>query len=287
MLQVARLAPSLLHDAGDRVVEFLRRQFNDDGGAKDRAGECDLYYTVFATEGLIAFREQPDTQAIHRYLQSFGTGQDLDFVHLTCLARCGAALGGDALPEKTARAILDRIEACRARDGGYNASPDAETGTVYHSFLAFGVYQDLGETMPQPNRLLDSINALRTEDGGYANDQTINIGTTPTTAAAVALLRQLGEPVPRSAGDWLKRQCHAQGGFLAMPLAPMPDLLSTATALHALAGMHVPIDDIKDRCLDFIDSLWTGQAFCATWADDAVDSEYIYYALLALGHLSL
>ncbi len=287
MLQVARLAPNLLLEAGDRVVDFLRQQFNDDGGAKDRAGASDVYYTVFAVEGLIAFRERADVQTVRQYLLALGSGDGLDFVHLTCLARCWTAIGGEPLSSQTAEAILAAIEACRSADGGYNASPGDETGTVYHSFLAFGAYQDLGVPMPSPERLLSSLEALGTEDGGYANDRMITIGTTPTTAAAITLLRQLGKPVPPAAGDWLKRQCHAQGGFLAMPLAPMPDLLSTATALHALTSMHVPIDDVKERCLDYVDSLWTGKAFCGSWADEAVDSEYTYYALLALGHLSL
>lgn len=287
MLQVARLAPNLLHEAGDRVVEFLRQQFNDDGGAKDRAGDSDLYYTVFAVEGLIAFRHQPDSDRVRAFLRSFGTGDELDFVHRTCLARCWAAIGGDPPPPDVARAILRDIEACRSHDGGYNANPGEEAGTAYHGFLAFGAYQDLGVPMPSPERLLASLEALRTDDGAYANDTTMNVGTTPTTAAAVTLLRQLGAPIPSVTADWLKSQCHAQGGFLAMPLAPMPDLLSTATALHALVSMHVPIDDLKDSCLDFIDTLWTGSAFCGSWADEVVDSEYTYYALLALGHLSL
>ncbi len=67
----------------------------------------------------------------------------------------------------------------------------------------------------------------------------------------------------------------------------MPDLLSTAAALHALVGMHVDIGAVKEPCLNFLDSLWTGRAFCGFWADDAQDCEYTYYALLALGHLSL
>jgi hypothetical protein len=67
----------------------------------------------------------------------------------------------------------------------------------------------------------------------------------------------------------------------------MPDLLSTATALHALAGLELSFETIRDRCLDFVDSLWTGRAFCGTWADEEPDAEYTYYALLALGHLSL
>ena len=56
MLQVARLAPSLLREASSPVAEFFLSQFNDDGAAIDRAGRSDLYYTVFALEGLIALQ---------------------------------------------------------------------------------------------------------------------------------------------------------------------------------------------------------------------------------------
>ena len=50
----------------------------------------------------------------------------------------------------------------------------------------------------------------------------------------------------------------------------------------------MPIAGLREPCLDFVDSLWTNRGgFFGTWADDAVDCEYTYYALLALGHLSL
>jgi hypothetical protein len=68
----------------------------------------------------------------------------------------------------------------------------------------------------------------------------------------------------------------------------MPDLLSTATALHALAILQVPLAPIHDSCLDFIDTLWTNRGgFYGSWADDTLDCEYTYYGLLALGHLTL
>ena len=81
MLQVARLAPNLLQDASDKVADYFFDQFNDDGGAADRAGKSYLYYTVFALEGLIALQRElpPDTKG---FLEQFGGGQDLDFVHL-------------------------------------------------------------------------------------------------------------------------------------------------------------------------------------------------------------
>jgi hypothetical protein len=91
-------------------------------------------------------------------------------------------------------------------------------------------------------------------------------------------------------GDWILAQAHPQGGFLAVPGSPMPDLLSTATALHALAALDRRISStLHERCMDFIDSLWNAEqgGFHGHWADEYVDAEYTYYGLLALGHLAV
>ena len=69
---------------------------------------------------------------------------------------------------------------------------------------------------------------------------------------------------------------------------PIPDLLSTATALHALAGSDVSFEHLKEPTLDFLDSLWSSKGgFYGNWSEDVLDCEYTYYGLLALGHLSL
>ena len=253
MLQVARLSPNLLQEAADSVADYLRSQFNDDGGAMDRSGQSDLYYTVFALEGLIALQRDLPRQTAS-FLTRFGNGEGLDLVHLCCLARCWAAL------KQTAPDLTDRITDAWNRQ------------SVYHSFLAWGALQDLGQT-PTPFPLHDgSPTAAK---------------TTPTTAAAVTLRRQMGTPVPPEDIAWLQARAHAAGGFAATEDAPMPDLLSTATALHALAGQHILLGPLKEATLDFMDTLWTGRAFCGTWADDEPDCEYTYYGLLAMGHLSL
>jgi prenyltransferase beta subunit len=267
MLQVARLAPNLLQEAAEPVAQFLREQFNEDGGARDRAGASDLYYTVFALEGLIALRQDPPAARVRPYLERFGDGAELDFVHQTCLARCWAALGKGALPGETSDPLALRI-----LSGG--------NGSVYHQFLKFGALEDLGNPVEDRPAVTDAVLALQSPDGSF-------MGTTPTTAGAVALLHHLGAEVPRNAVDWLLARARPDGGFLPGPDAPLPDLLSTATALHALAAAHASIGALKDPMLDFVDTLWTGKGFCGSWADDAVDSEYTYYALLALGHLSL
>jgi hypothetical protein len=104
----------------------------------------------------------------------------------------------------------------------------------------------------------------------------------------VTLLRNLSMPINASVGDWLLAQHHPQGGFVAAPGALLPDLLSTATSLHALAGMQVSFEAVREDCLDFVDTLWTNKgAFHGHWDDEYPDCEYTFYALLALGHLSL
>lgn len=288
MLQVARLAPKLLGDAADRVVEFLRSQSNPDGGFKDRAGRSDLYYTVFGVEGLAAMRAESSSASLLAYLRTFADGASLDFVHLACLARGWASMPREALDDAARESMLRRIEAHRSADGGYDANPGAAHGTLYGCFLAWGAYQDLGRELPRPARVVECIHNLRADDGGYANQRNFPAGLTPSTAAAVTLLRQLDQPVPAGVGDWLLARCRPEGGFFATPAAPIPDLLSTATALHALAGMHVDFSKVKEPCLDFLDTLWNSAgAFYGTWEDDALDCEYTYYGLLALGHLSL
>ena len=287
MLQVARLAPKLLGDAAALVEAYLRDQFDDAGGAVDRAGKSDLYYTVFTLEGLLALQAEVPADRVTPYLQSFGDGAELDLVHVACLARCWAALPKGSLATEVASRIATNVERFRCPDGGYAAEVGSTKGTVYHSFLALGAYQDLGQSCPNTSGLAMCVKALRTADGGYANSADLPVGSTTVTAAAVTLLRHLDQPKPDGVGEWILGQFHKEGGFRAAPQAPLPDLLSTATALHALAGLQVDFAAIQEPCLDFVDTLWTGRAFCGHWAEQQPDSEYTYYGLLSLGHLSL
>ena len=141
--------------------------------------------------------------------------------------------------------------------------------------------------MPNSAGLLACLQCLRADDGGYANQDEMPLGLTPATAAAIQVLRELHAPIDPSLGGWLLARHRTDGGFFATPMAPMPDLLSTATALHALACLGVNLAPLRERCLDFIDSLWTNRgSFHGHWAEDALDTEYTFYGLLALGHLT-
>ncbi|MPZ16299.1 MAG: hypothetical protein GEV06_00075 [Luteitalea sp.] len=287
MLQIARLAPTQLGESAELVRAFLLEQMSDEGGFRDRAGVSDLYYTVFGLEGLVALQAGLPAERTSTYLGRFGSGESLDFVHLACLVRSWATLSHrlDGLP---ADRFLARLETYRSDDGGYAQVARSPRGTIYAAFLALGIYQDLGCALPNPEALVRSIEGLRSRDGGYGNQPGLEHGVTATTAAAVLLRRYLDAPIDPQHGVWLLDRCHPQGGFFATPGAPIPDLLSTATALHALSTLHVPLAGVLEPCLDFIDSLWTNRGgFYGNWADDGLDCEYTYYGLLALGHLAV
>jgi len=286
MLQVARLAPNQLRDSAALVRDFLLGQLNEDGGFADRDGKSDLYYTVFGLEGLLALQAELPVERVGRHLESFGDGDGLDLVHLACLARSRADAG--CLTESDAGRLAARLGTFRSRDGGFHNEADAATGTVYGCFLAVGAYQDLGVEPPEPGEIGDFLRSMETADGAYSNEKRMPQGSTNATAAAVTLLRNLGRTNRPQVGDWLLQRWHEQGGFVAAPRAPLPDLLSTATTLHALSGLEVSFDQLKEPCLDFVNTLWSNKgSFYGHWADDRLDCEYTYYGLLALGHLSL
>lgn len=289
LLQVARLAPRLLAGSTPLVQEFYQRQFNEAGAASDRAGKPDLYYTIFALAGAQALDVPVPLERTREWLLSHGSGDGLDFVHLGALARCWAVVGLDAMPPGLTDELLSKLEGFRKADGGYEGDPRMAHGTAYGAFVALGAYQDLGRTPPRVLDLVRSLKRLETPDGAWSNAPGLPVGSLNATAGAVTLIRHLGFPVNADVGTWLLAQQHRDGGFLAVPGAPLPDLLSTATALHALACLERRLPStVHERALDFIDTLWSAEGgFHGHWADDFLDPEYTFYGLLALGHLSL
>lgn len=286
MIQVARLAPKALGESADLVVQFLKDARTEHGGFQDRSGVPDLYYTVFGLDGLLSLGVECDVADWLPFVTSYGVGEELDFVHLCCLIRCLSA--AQHLKERR-EDLLQYLSRFRSQDGGFNPEPDAMYGTAYGAFLGVGAMQDLGLDLSRiQDDIQSSLDGLKTSDGAWGNDRQQRIGATNATAAVMTTLRQWGGPFGPEAADWLIQRIHPMGGFMATPTAPIPDLLSTATALHALSGVERGLNEKqKEQCLDFVDSLWTNEgAFHGHWHEDELDTEYTFYGLLALGHLN-
>jgi prenyltransferase beta subunit len=289
MLQVARLAPRITGEAAELIAQFVQSQYLGPEGFMDRNGKPDLYYTVFGRDCLAALQApEPELSAIGRLPPA--EYADLDMVHLCCFARLASALWkpGSCDYMDTGELVGVLLDRFRTSDGGFNPRQGAEFGTAYGAFLALGAFQDLGIQLPRPLELVRSLKFLETPDGGWANERAVPLGSTNATAAAVAVLRNLQMPINPQVGDFLLKMQSPEGGFKAAAQTPIPDLLSTATALHALAGLERDLDPIKEQTLDFIDTLWTNEgSFYGNWTEETLDCEYTFYALLALGHLSV
>src|SRR5262245_11083561 len=119
MLQLARLAPKMLGESASLVRDFLLRQMTADGGARDRAGRADLYYTIFALAGLEAVMVTKDElraaagERLSPWVNSFGDGEGLDFIHLGALARCSSSPFVERGANFDTARLLARIEEFR------------------------------------------------------------------------------------------------------------------------------------------------------------------------------
>lgn len=281
-----RACASLEPSAKERIAAFAAAQQQPDGGFRGRDGTgSDLYYTVFGAALLEVLGQRHRLKPLRGNVKSLAHGRDLDFVHLVCLARLHARTSPWGF--MTRRRILDAIEAYRSANGGYHhARRNAAHGTPYAAFLATLAYTDYGRPVPRREALLESLETSRTPDGAYANEVDASIGHTNATAAAVLVQHNFGLDADPAVADWLMARHDARGGFLANPRAPIPDLLSTATALFALQAMYVSLDAIREVCTQFVELLWQENGgFSGHLADDTPDCEYTFYALLALGVL--
>lgn len=268
------------------VINFLTTNINPDGGFKGRDKNSDIYYTHFGLEALIALDADFQREQVRNFIQSFTEKEPADLVHLTALIRCMANLYDNKIDEQLREKLTKGLETYRSKDGGFANEINAQYGTAYGCFFALDAYQDLKIDMPDCDRFIKCIHSLEIADGGFTNDARIKNASTNPTAAAMVTLQNMNQPIDEKHAKWLLAQCNSEGGFLAMSMAPIPDLLSTATALHALAVTDCEISSIKNKCLDFIDSLWNSKGgFAGHCADPTVDCEYTYYGLLALGHL--
>ncbi len=288
MLQVATLAPRILGDSTELIVEFINKQLTSSGAFKNRAGESDLYYTLFGLECKRALQLSIDLKKTEDYLSRFGSGDALDLVHLCCLARTWSNLNSERFTAERRSNIAINIDTFKSNDDGYHLEKNQKYGTAYAAFMVLDAMQSLNLTISKQSPLISSIQQAHCKEGGYSMQKGMQIATTPTTAAAIVTLQYFNQDIPDESIEWLKSMNHPQGGFRAAKNVIVPDLLSTATALHSLSALKLDFESHREPCLDFIDSLWTNSGgFYGSWEDEYLDVEYLFYALLALGHLSV
>ena len=290
LIDAAGRSAALLGPRAEDVVRIIRAHQNPDGGFWGKGKNSDLYYSGFALLSLTALNGPIDKEATVGYLTSFENGSHLeDLAHLAALIRQRVLVMEKPFDDDLRAAFLEQVETYRCDDGGYHHLRSGPTGSAYGCFLAVGAYQDLEVPLPAESvkSILACMEKLRSPVGGFFNEVEIPAVSVPGTAAAMMVRRVLtGTSQDTEAAKWLLK-CLDEGGFRVMPIAPVADLLSTAVALHSLSLTDYDLTSIRQSCLLFVDLVWNGQlGFCANAFDPISDPEYMFYGLLALGHLS-
>jgi hypothetical protein len=280
----AAIAPSALQ----KISGFIERQLSPEGGFCNRANVPDIYYTHFGLSCASVLRIQVP---IHQTLDWLGRfdPSSLTLVDLSGFVKCLAI----AALRQTPQPLLDRSRDCLTRvgkfrtpDGGFSYG-DPGPGFPYAAFLALNIYQDLGESIPEPERLITALNQCQKTDGRFAHPGSSSAGLLLTTIAGLMTLRQLTGTVNQPAVAWVESQFADVGGFRADPDTELPDMLSTAVALFALKVCGVDMTPYQSRARHFIEDHWLPDgSFSATLFDDVGDCEYAYYGLLALGAIA-
>jgi prenyltransferase beta subunit len=265
------------------IVNYITSLRNPDGGFRGRTSASDLYYTVFAVDILSAAEADFDHRGLVHYLHAMEP-KNLDFIHLCCWIRCAAEM--KVIDDDLKRHLVERLKQFLCNDGLYHHVAAGPNASVYGTFMMFSAAQDLKETLIEPVTLLSKLGKFCYPNGAYKNEYGQGAGTLPSTAAAMVMQSQLGMPVEKQTIDWVLSCLTEEGGFAVSPRMPVADLLSTATALQALRQANIDITAIQGPCRDFVAALnQDGGGFCANIFDPAVDAEYTFYGLLAMGNL--
>jgi prenyltransferase beta subunit len=289
LIEAASGASGLLGDRRERILQILRQRQLPDGGFRGKGKTSALYYTGFAVLAFLAMGGEFDRQNASRYAERFEFAEDADLAHWAAWLRLCRLLRPEFFNEAAKAACMERLERFACADGAWHHLAGGQSGSAYGCFLVMGAMQDMGVTMSAEtaSAIMRCIDSLRTPGGGYFNEADIPAVSVPATAAAMVVRRILGEDsgCDVKAAEWLRR-CYDGEGFRVMPMAPGADLLSTAVALHSLCVDGADISGIRQTCLAYVNSLWDDTVgFCANSIDRLSDTEYMFYGLLALGHL--
>ena len=246
LLQSAACSRRFLEeDSRDKMADFILARQNPDGGFRGRDMVSDLYYTVFSVAALKALGNPVPLFKVWKYVRSFGMGDGLDLVHLTCLVQMRTAF---PIWGTTRRRLFKRLEKHRAE-------------SAYDHFLKLLVEEGSGQddsvqvSLDAPttqlaaavlvNRLKDkaieeALLSRFAESGGFAPTDKMDVPDLLSTATALFALVSMGTNL-----DSIQQPC-----------------LKYAESLWRDSG-----------------------GFSGHVADEFEDVEYTFYALLTIGCL--
>lgn len=253
----------LKEDVISDIRNFVLKMQHPSGGFVDRAGNPDIYYTLFGFFLADVFGLKENLQKIGKYVENEISYSMPEGVHLQCATILLTELSDN-------RQIKNKIRRQIHRDMGMPHKEQNE----YYAFvnLLASFYTRDYIVLHKIYKLLSRLN------------QPDDLPAT-VIAASLILYSTFNKPAEQLRQRLLGFYDN-QGGFRAVKATVLPDLLSTAVSLYSLSYTGFDLRLIKPECLGFIDSHYNNGGFCASVADRQTDIEYTFYGLLALGSLA-
>lgn len=273
----------------DALKRFFLSARQPDGGFRGRRGDSDLYYTAFALRGLFllnaagtdAVMELPNIGDFleRRDPEQWNAAETVSLAYGLVLA---AWLRGNEPSGEQKERVLRRLERFRRDDGGFATSEKTAYSSTYQTFLAATVFESLGAGDRVTRIPVEPILERQRPDGGFVELAPLRRSGTNPTAAAIGFLSMHGIR-PRSASataDFLLARQTPQGGFSANARLPVPDLLSSFTALVALGDLDADNRCDRESLRRFVGAAGApdGGFYAAPW-DRQSDVEYAFYGL--------
>lgn len=264
-----------------QVVLFVESQLMADGSFMNKNGESDIYYTSFGWILSYVLGIPVNKESRAEYLDKQPVGE-LDLVHYAAYRRC--RMIHQFWENNLFEYVLDLWNPMPIRDiDEFTKLPHNDRWSPYTQFLLLSIFEDTANAPYSKEEILYKLSLYHVPGGGYSNLLYRDVATTNATVAALSVIGQLKRVRENADLTYLRDSQDKTGGFKANPDAPIPDLLSTATALITLDNLN---RSPKYNPHKFIEAHWLDSGgFSATLWDNDSDAEYTFYGLLALGTL--
>jgi hypothetical protein len=291
-----------------RISRFVDSQRTDEDSFRDKSGKADLYYTLFGWILSYVLGIGPDRKKMAAYLAQQDADSP-DLIRYAAYIRCRMI---ELLMNKRKAGLLmhslfsTKIKALH----DFSGLPHDDPQSPYTQFIRLSLLEDTGnryrnsrwagvvskfKTGGSPSvrdsktddgtvnkkDILESLERYRVKGGGFGNMRNATAATTNATVAALAVKGQLAGYTENEDVRYLRDLQEPSGGFGAVKDSPVPDLLSTATALFMLSCYGIRP---KYAAGDFIEAHWLDSGgFSATLLEEESDVEYTFYGILSLG----